>query len=603
MQTSTRRRRAILATLGLLAGLVPALLAASPASAGTVITPNSCTNTVQAGTSALQLTVSGAATPNPLLLGGDATLSGASFSIDVPASTLLAGYALGLLSAGTTASDPLATNVIPAVVNVTLLGTNTTQGTATFATLPGPNGKIANSPLTGVDDTLDNTFGPNGPGLSVSGTTVIVDPTPTVDPGPDLTVGTPDDTGGPTSGDETATPLSVGATIPATTWTGTGGPINLSLGNSNTVAIIGGGVLEVGFSCNPGVPSPAGCGALPLAPCTGTTSVPALPFDTITVNAPDTAPVCTVETASVGVTQSIPINLVDNCTDVNSNIDLSTFTLSSPGATEGTVTGSNGVYSYTAPASDPGAPVVLTFTVADTTSPTPLVSNSATVTITVLANNCNATAAACSLTEIVVQPVVGTTMMLDKVGGPVVMSPVVLNGQAQASTGSLQDLTVTNARGTSAGWTLSGFVTDLGAAGSPTITLPTGQTIAACSNAGSLGGAFGGGTTADRLCIPGDNMGWSPTASIAHDVIFGDVAQVSPGTADAASGADWLTQLVAAGAAGLDGIGGLQESNVLCSSPVDHSGGTFACDASLFLGVPASAGAGTYAGGLVLTLL
>jgi hypothetical protein len=602
LRSPTRRRRAILVVLGLAAALVPALLATSPASAGTVTTPNSCTNTVQAGTSALQLTVSGAATPNPLLLGGSATLSGATFSIDVPATTLLAGYALGLLSSGLTASDPLATNTIPAIVNVTLTGSNTTQGSATFATLPGPNGKVANSPLTPVDDTLDNTFGPNGPGLNVSGTTVIVDPTPTVDPGPDGTVGTPDDTGGPTSGDETATPLSVSATIPSTTWTGTGGPIDLALGNSNTIAIIGGGVLEVGFSCNPGVPSPAGCGAAPLAPCTGTTSIPALPFDTITVQAPPTAPVCTVETASVGVTQSIPINLVDNCTDVNGNIDLTSFSLSSPGAGQGSITGSNGVYSYTAPATDPGAPIVLSFTVADTTAPTPLVSNTATVTITVLANSCDATAGACSLTEIVVQPVVGTTMTLDKVAGPVLMSPVVLNGQAQASTGSLQNLTVTNARGSAAGWTLSGFVTDLGAPGSPTITLPTGQTIASCSAAGN---PFGPPAlqAANRLCIPGDNMGWSPVASIAHNVIFGDVAQVQAGPSDAADAAAWLAQLVAAGAAGVNGIGGLQENNVLCSSPADHSGGTFACDAALFLGVPASAGAGNYAGGLVLTLL
>jgi hypothetical protein len=163
----------------------------------------------------------------------------------------------------------------------------------------------------------------------------------------------------------------------------------------------------------------------------------------------------------------------------------------------------------------------------------------------------------------------------------------------------LQDLTVTNARGSAAPWTLSGFVTDLGASGSPTLTLPTGQSVPVCSAAGSLGTV----TAATRLCLPGDNMGWKPTASVAHNVIFGDVAQVSPGTADAVDATDWLAQLVAAGTAGVNGIGGLQESNVLCSSPADHSGGTFACDASLFLGVPASAGAGTYTGGLVLTLL
>jgi hypothetical protein len=210
-----------------------------------------------------------------------------------------------------------------------------------------------------------------------------------------------------------------------------------------------------------------------------------------------------------------------------------------------------------------------------------------------------ATTAPCSLTEIVVQPVIGTTMSLAKEAGLVEMAAITLNGNSQASAGSLRDLTVTNARGTASPWTLTGFITDLGAAGSPTITLPTGQTVPACSAAGSLGTQ----PNANRLCIPGDNMGWAPTASVAHDVIFGDVATVAAGPADAVDATDWILQLRAAGAAGLDGIGGLQETNVLCSSPENQSGGTFACDADLFLGVPASAGAGIYTGGLVLTLL
>jgi hypothetical protein len=546
LRSRFRRRSAILAVLGLLAGLVPALLGATPASAATVTTPTSCTNTAQAGTSALDNTVSGAATPNPATIGDTLTLSGATFGIDVPGTVLLAGYGLGLLTNGV--------NNIPADVVVTLNASNTAEGSQTLAP------------------------------VSVLGVTTITDPTPA----------------NKTSGDESATPLAVSATLPTSTWTSTGGNVAFSLAGSSTTALVGpGGVIAVNFSCAPGTPGPAGCGPLPLpVQCTTTIPAAASAFDTVTVTAPPTAPVCTVETASVGVTQSVPINLVDNCTDVNGNVDLTTFTVEAPAV--GSLTGSDGVYSYTAPATDPGAPLVLDFTVADAGG---LVSNTATLTITVLANSCDATAALCTLTEIVVQPVVGTTMTMDKDAGLVVMSPVVLNGQPQASSGTLQDVEVTNARGTAAGWTLSGFVTDLGAPGSPTITLPTGQTIAACSNAGSLGGALGGGNVADRLCIPGDNMGWTPAAAVAHDIIFGDVAEVTSGPSDATDGADWLSQLVAAGAAGVDGIGGLQENNVLCSSPTDHSGGTFACDAALYLGVPASAGAGTYTGGLVLTLL
>lgn len=540
---STRRRTAKLAVLGLLAGMVPVLMGATPASADTVTTPNSCTNNAQPGTSALPITLSGNATPNPIELGsGDITLAGATFGIDVPSATLLAGYGLGLLTAGV--------NNIPATVNLDIIGTNTTQGTQTL------------------------------PPLSVNGTTTITDPTPA----------------NKTSGDETATPLTVNAALPATTWTPTGGNVALRLGSSNTSALVAGGIITVTFACEPGTPGPAGCGDPPLVDCTTTIPADALPFSTVTVNAPPTAPVCTNESASVGITQTIPIDLTDNCTDVNGDIDETTFTLSAP--TAGTITpgATPGTYSYEAPATDPGAPVVLDFTVADDGG---LASNTGQVSITILANSCDATAASCSLTEIVVQPVVGTTMTLAKDPGVVLMSTIVLNGNSQASEGTLQDLTVTNARGTAAGWTLSGFVTDLGAPGGPEVLLPTGQTVPACSAAGSLGLS----PDAHRLCIPGDNMGWLPTAAIAHDVIFGDVAEVEAGDPDATDAVDWILQLRAAGAAGLDGIGGLQEPNELCSSPADHSGGTFACDATLFLGVPASAGAGQYAGGLVLTLL
>lgn len=532
MRSPTKRRTAALALLGLTAGLLPVLLGAAPASAGTVTTPNSCTQNVQAGTSALSVTLSGDGLPNPAVLGVDTvTVSNATLAIDVPGAILVAGYNLGLLTVGV--------NNIPANITVHLLATGAVE--------------------------TDQTVGP----VAVVGTTTISDPD-----------------GAPGTGDESATDLSISTPLPSTSWTPTGGPLSIRLGNSSTTATVG--VLNVTFSCTPGTPTPAGCGSAPLPPCTGTNPVAALPFTTVTVNAPATAPVCVGESLSVGITQSIPIDLTDNCTDVNGDIDPSTFVVSTPSA--GSLSGSNGVYTYTAPATDPGAPVTIDFTVADAGG---LVSNTATVSITILANSCDASAAACSLTEIVVQPVVGTTMTLDKVAGVIMMSTVVLNGQPQASSGSLQDLTVINARGTAAGWTVSGFVTDIGAPGGPTVTLPTGQTVPSCS-------AAGGGGSPHRLCIPGDNMGWSPTAAVAHDVIPGDVAQVNAGPADAADAAAWLADLIDGGA---DGIGGLGEVNVLCASPDDHSGGTFACDASLFLGVPASAGAGTYNGGLVLTLV
>ncbi len=60
----------------------------------------SCTNTAQAGTSALPNDLTGAATPNPVTLGNTVSLSGATFGINVPPTVLLAGYGLNLLTIG-----------------------------------------------------------------------------------------------------------------------------------------------------------------------------------------------------------------------------------------------------------------------------------------------------------------------------------------------------------------------------------------------------------------------------------------------------------------------------------------------------------------------
>jgi hypothetical protein len=221
-----RRRRRLAAVLALplwLATFVLVTVGARPASAGTVTTPTSCTNNAQAGTTALAITVAGDYTR----AGSAVTLSGATFKIDVPGAVLVTGYRLGLLTAGS--------NSIPADVNVTLLGTGTQPA--------------------------DQVLGP----IAVTGTTTISDPTPA----------------SKNSGDETATPLSVTATIPTSTWTATGTDVALRLGTSTTTAKVGpGGVLPVTFECTPGTPTPSGCGAAPLPACTGTNPVPAQPFAT-----------------------------------------------------------------------------------------------------------------------------------------------------------------------------------------------------------------------------------------------------------------------------------------------------------------------------------
>jgi Bacterial Ig domain len=473
------------------------------------------------------------------------TLSNTSLTASFSAALFVAGYRLFLLSNGV--------NSVSATLTANVLASNTLEGTYTES-------------------------------LATSVQVTIIDPTPT----------------NRSSGDESALPLDVTLPLQNSVWTPTGGSISFTQGTFIVDALIGGTLPVTLGPCNPttGLTGCDGTGAN----CTGYTPDPNPdPFESTTVNAPPTAPTCSNESVIVGAGQSVNINLADNCSDVNGNLDPNTFSVSALLPNVGTLTpNGGGSYTYNAPATDPGSPVTFTFTVADTGG---LVSAAATVSIQVLANSCDATTGSCSLTEIIVQPVIGTTMTLDKADGVVMMTPVVLNGDAQVSTGAIQPLTITNARGTSAGWTVTGYATDIGTAGSPTIEPLPGVVIPFCdrSNPGANTGNYTG-TSYDRRCIPGDNLAWGPSSQIVHDIIAGDVAQVFSGPAQATSAADWRAQLVAAGRAGVNGLGGLLEQNVLCSSPADHSGGTYQCDAALYLGVPATAAAGTYTGGIVLTL-
>ncbi|MEW2379661.1 HtaA domain-containing protein [Micromonospora sp. NPDC047812] len=135
------------------------------------------------------------------------------------------------------------------------------------------------------------------------------------------------------------------------------------------------------------------------------------------------------------------------------------------------------------------------------------------------------------------------------VAGSAVALPAVTNGQV--ASGALHDATVADLRGTDAGWSLVGQVSDF--------TSSTGGVIAA------------------------DNLGWVPSAVAVDDPLAGDPGTVVPG-AVAAPGA------------------GLGAARALCTSAAGASGGTFTCGARLDLGVPVSAAAGDYAATLTLTL-
>lgn len=142
-------------------------------------------------------------------------------------------------------------------------------------------------------------------------------------------------------------------------------------------------------------------------------------------------------------------------------------------------------------------------------------------------------------------------------GGPLTLSvagssvtlPAAANGAV--TSGALNTATVSDLRGTNAGWSLVGQVGDFVATGDATIAA--------------------------------DNLGWAPSASPVDDPLVGTTGTVTPG-AVAEPGA------------------GLGTARALCTSAAGASAGSFTCGAQLNLGVPAAAVPGDYTATLTLTL-
>lgn len=102
-----------------------------------------------------------------------------------------------------------------------------------------------------------------------------------------------------------------------------------------------------------------------------------------------------------------------------------------------------------------------------------------------------------------------------------------LNGQPQYACGNMAPITVINARGTDAGWDLSGQITDFIDSGKVT---PTSLTpVSGVTPVGTLNSSCDSVANYNNHCIPGNNAGWIPAASVAQNMVPGDVAEVAPG--------------------------------------------------------------------------
>lgn len=517
MRTRRRRFGALITTLAMIASVATVLLPTTAALAGSSTNTNACFSGATATYSDLDVSMSGSGAPDPATFGVDTvTLSGTTVSVDVPADLLLAGYRLNLLSVGN--------NILPGNIDATVAATNSVEASQTVS-------------------------------AAVSVTATIIDPTPA----------------DKSSGDESALPISV-SNLPLsdTTWTAvSGGAMDFTQSNVYIAVSVAGGLITVDFACQPGTSSVDGTTWTPAA---------ATPFDTVTIVAPPAPPVAGDDSAFVGGGQSVEIDVLANDFDQNNDIDPSTVAVTSgPAGGTTSVDTVTGKITYTNTDTMVGTDT-FTYTVSDVGGNGP--SNAATVSVQVLANLCTA-APDCSLNQVLTVPILGDVMTMEQTGqfvtlGGVVQSnvcvpgPVTLNGQPQAACGALNDVTVINARGTDAGWSLTGQVSDF--------TNAPGAGPCPATNPGSW----------NNHCIPGDNLGWFPTAAVSHVVIPGDVASV-----DAGAG------IVPPATPG-SGLGSAPQA--LCTSDPQHSGGTFTCGAGLVLAVPASASAGNYTGVLTLTL-
>jgi len=382
------------------------------------------------------------------------------------------------------------------------------------------------------------------------------------------------------------------------------------------------GAINVPFHCWPGN---IGAGATPpLVP--GASS----DISSIGLKAPDTAPVCaTPQATSVGGGQTAS-PVVPNCTDVNGNFTASNTSIAlvgvNGGAAHGTVT-VNPSGSLTYSNDGLGASTdSFQYTATDTTA---LTSNTVTVNVAVLNNQCTASPS-CNLKQVLVVPVAPSTLSMTEtaLGGPGnptfstailggVLSgttcnpgPLQLNGQPQTVCGALNPITVINARGTDAQWDLTAQVTDFidGTRG-PLDTCSQGLTRNIDQS------------PKDNHCIPGDNLGWVPTGAISDPSVPGDTAAVTAGgiilppntTAQVPpafppsilaprSNINSVTPPYSILNLSTPGPGLHDVAQALCGAPVNQSGGTFVCNAGLLLAVPGSAAAGTYTATITLTL-
>jgi hypothetical protein len=486
-----------------LAVLAGAGLAALPMTSATAVpVSNACYNTVNSTIAPVGADFT-ATVPASVTPGGTVDVTNLKATVTMPGAVFVSGYNLGLVQDGGSVSGQ---------IKATIAGTGSVEGQKDTNLVSASLGPVNINDPDGVRAT----------------------------------------------GDETAEPVSTSVTFNDMSFTaGASGKVDIREASVPISNASGGGGLQIDanlgftvkFRCSPGT----------VDTTTNTAQFgPGAVIASTDVVVPPGAPVALDDSLTVGANQGGSVNVVANDTDPNGDIDPASVIIVD-GPTKGTaVANADGTVTYTN--TDTASTDSFTYTVKDKGG---LISNKATVSVTIESDTGGPGA---DLNQVVEVVVTGDALTMKQAGAVIALPGVKLNGKPQQVLGDINGITVVNATGSGAAWSLTGQMTSDYSNG-------VGSGVCPASDK----------TKWNRNCIPAGNTGWAPSASVSHDVIPGDVAAVKAGAP--------LPQ------------GGLDKAAELCSAAAETSGGTFSCGGKIGLGIPASAGAGSYKAILTLTLV
>jgi len=516
------RRLAVTAACITLAGGGLVAVGAGPALAGTVTSAYTCNLTgvapqTQAG--ALTLTVPDAGAPSStvqvnfsqpggttapiaitsITISGTATVSGAGSTTTLPFSgsigAVASGASIPAISANASLTLPATSGTVtvtlPATYNlsIVLAGLGTEAGPCTSAAPDSQNITVASQPTV----TVSSISGQTGTAAARPGATVDFTGTGFA-PGATVDVSLVPATGG------TAIPVT---TSPATL-TATGGAIS---GSAAIPATVAAGVYALTFSDT--------AGDLP-------STVPLTILDT---------PACSASPAGGGAGTVTTVS----CTSFDPSASVSVQGVTSGGAATGDA-------AVSATASSSGA-VSASYTVNDSatagikvTETTPG-SQSAVATFTASANSCiasqnGATGGSCSIKQGTTVAINAGPLAMQQAGSQIRLSDITLNGRPQTATGSMNQITVADFRGSNLGWTLNAEATAFSGAKGGTIPASS-LTVAPACVADPAGLAAAGLTsfpstvTAGPAAAMGSAVTLCSTPARASDEVTGGVFDVN----------------------------------------------------------------------------